>query len=272
MREVNDGWRPTSRWWAGRVVSAIFSVVFGGLVVGMVTGVVDAHRIPSLLGRLDEHHIGPLPGAFALFLGFFAVVAISAAIPRKMRRATTILGTERGWQASSEAVALANRWSVAPFGQGSGRKTQDCMAGAAGRFRATTFKYRYTTGSGEDRKTHLEYVVAVELPSSLQTLRVGPESLIGAIAPGLTRLTSRVENEEFNRLWRVQAGEPSYAVAVLNPRAVEALLRVEPFAWHIEGNHLVAAGSPRPASELSARLDALVAIADNLPSHLVSGK
>jgi hypothetical protein len=268
MREANYGWRPTGRWWTRRVLSAIFTTAFAGLVLAMITGVVDQDRIPALLSRLDEHHIGPLPGAFAVFLGLFAVVAISAAIPRKLRRATTILGTARGWRPSTEAAALVTQWSIAPFGRGSDRKTQDCMSGGIGRFHAMTFTYRYTTGSGEDRKTHLEYVVAVELPGRLPNLRVGPESLLGAIAPGLTRMTSRVENEEFNRLWRVQAGQPAYAVAVLNPRAVEALLQVEPFAWHIEGNHLVAAGTPRPAAELAARLDALVAIAANLPGHL----
>lgn len=268
MRDGNDGWRPSGRWWVGRVVRAIVSIAFAALVLAMMTGVVDPDRIPSLLGRLNEHHIGPLPGAFALFLGFFAVVAISALVPRRLRKAQSILGAERGWQPSTEAADLVRRWTMAPFGQGSGRRARDCMAGSVGGFHALTFKYRYTTGSGEDRKTHLEYVVAVELPTALPMLRVGPESLLGAIAPGLTPLTSRVENEEFNRLWRVQSGEPAYAVAVLNPRAVEALLRVEPFAWHIEGNHLVAAGSPRPAAELSARLEALVAVADNVPSHL----
>jgi hypothetical protein len=233
-----------------------------------MTGILHPDAIASQLNRLNDHHIGPLPGAFAVFLGFFAVAAISAAIPSRLRTATAILGNERGWRPSAEATALVRRWSIAPFGQGSSRKAEACMAGVAGRFHATTFKYRYTTGSGEDRKTHLHHVVAVELPGPLPMLRVGPESLLGAIAPGLTRLTSRVENEEFNRLWRVQAGEPSYAIAVLNPRAVEALLRAEPFAWHIEGNHLVAAGEPRPAAELAARLDALVAIAENLPGHL----
>lgn len=268
MRDTNDGWRPTGRWWVSRVVSAIGTAVFVGFVLAMMTGILHPDGIPSLLNRLNEHHIGPLPGAFAVFLGFFAIAAISAVIPRKLRKATVILGDERGWRASSEAAALVRRWSIAPFGRGSDRTTQDCMAGEIGRFHALTFRYRYTTGSGEDKKTHLEYVVAVELPTSLPLVRVGPESLLGAVAPGLTRLTSRVENEEFNRLWRVQAGEPSYAISVLNPRAVEALLRVEPFAWHIEGNHLVAAGSPRPAAELAARLDALVAIAENLPGHL----
>lgn len=78
-----------------------------------------------------------------------------------------------------------------------------------------------------------------------------------------------LENEAFNRRYRVRTFHPKYAHDLLVPRTIEALLSIEPFSWRIEGRDIVAWGPPSTDPEVVlARLDVLAAIAANIPQFV----
>jgi hypothetical protein len=130
-------------------------------------------------------------------------------------------------------------------------------------------EYRWTTGSGDDRTTHSIGVIALRLPAALPDLQVAPEGMLASMAPGLTRTDIDLESEAFNRRYRVSCADRKYAVDVLTPRTVEALLSVRPFRWRVDGADLLALGpvSDGPAQVLS-RLEVLAGIAAGIPSFV----
>ncbi len=239
------------------------------MVIGYVaiafTG--NTHRVLSTLSGTGR--VGFVP----LWIIAIAVLVIALAIGGSVlhllqRRATRRTADALGLRYARQDPGFTTRWKSRPFGQGRSRKAFDVLSGTVRGRSCAMFHYRYTTGSGDDSTTTTLSVVTVSLGFPLPPMSVGPEKLVGIVAPGLTRMDIDIEDETFNRYHRVYAKSRQYAVAMLNPRAVEGLLAVEPFYWQVLGSDLVASGPRTSVQQLRARAEALVTIADNVPSFL----
>jgi len=218
---------------------------------------------------------GPGPDRFLVLVGGIAVIALVSAVltavaAKRRRTAFTRLAAERGWRyQATDTRDLPRRWSWEPFGQGSSRRASDVLHGEHAGYRFAAFHYRYVTGSGDDRRTHLIGVIALRLPAALPRIEVSPEGLIGSIAPGLVRTDIDLESEDFNRRYRVSCADRKFAVDILTPRTVEALLSVRPFRWRIDGSDLIAidAATESPAAVLD-RVAVLAGVAAGIPSFV----
>jgi hypothetical protein len=252
-----DQWEPTARWRLGRAWRVLAPLLFAGWFLLVVSG-----KATDLVSGGNR-----LPLIVAGFVTIALVTAVGSAIGgRRRRNAFQQLAQQRGWRYSAtDSAGLAGRWDWAPFGVGSGRHASHVLLGEYGGYPFAAFRYHWTTRSGEDSTRHHISAVALRLPAALPRIRVGPEGVLG----GIGRLDIDVESEAFNRRYRVRCDDRRYAVDLLTPRTVEALLSVQPFDWRIDGADLIALGADTvgPAQVL-ARLEVLAGIARQVPSFV----
>lgn len=250
-------WRPTSGWYAKRILGAATPVLL------------IAYWIADATGQADL----PIWGFLVVF-GIGVPLTVASYV-RSHRAGTSraagfqALAAERGWTFVPFDPQFTTRWSTAPFGRGYGLEAREVAVGALDGMPCAAFTYSYTTGSGKDRRTTAYAVTTMMLPAMLPEITVTPESLVGEIVPGIVRADVDVESETFNRRYRVRTPYPKYASDVLPPRTIEALLSVEPFSWRIDGRDIVAWGPPTDDMDsVQARLEVLATVVRNIPQFV----
>jgi hypothetical protein len=267
MAQPPEQWKPTAGWHAGRVLKTLGPLLFG------------AWFLLVLSGRANDLVFGPEdsrgPHRFFLIFGGLLVISVitfvvGAIASRRRVNEFQRLAAQRGWRyQGNDTARLAGRWDWAPFGVGTGRSATNVILGEHGGYPFAAFQYHWTTSSGDDRTRHHIGVIALRLPAALPAIQVAPEGVIAAVAPGLARADIDLESDAFNRRYRVSCEDRKYAVDVLTPRTVEALLSVRPFRWRIDGADLIALGSASDGpAQVLPRVEVLAGIAARIPSFV----
>jgi hypothetical protein len=193
------------------------------------------------------------------------------------RRSQTRLKTFAAWAATTgwlllpEDGSLVGRWRQHPFGLGDSRRALEVLSGTWSGSSATSFTYRFVTGGGKDRTTHLYHVVALALPSFLSTLTLTQEGVGARLAKLVGGQDLQFESEDFNRAWRVECATPKYAYDVITPRVMERMLRPDAVGLgiRIEGTDVVCwAPGEQSLEALAPRLDLLATIRDAVPAFV----
>jgi hypothetical protein len=173
-----------------------------------------------------------------------------------------------GWTWVGADPSLASRWRGHPFGIGDGRRVSEVMTGPFGPYRCTLFTYRYTSGSGKERQTHVYSVLTFGLPAFLPTLELTPENLGTRIVRAFGAQDLQFESEDFNRRWRVEARDPKFAHDVLHPRVLERLVRGDAagMSLRVEGTDILCWTVGTPDLDLVAtRLGVMRSLVDAVP-------
>ncbi len=200
-----------------------------------------------------------------------AVVATSLWLDRRRRERLRAWAAAAGWTYTESDPSLVARWSGAPFGQGRSRRATEVLRGLTRGRPATSFTYRWTTGSGKSRTTHTAHVVAIDLPARLPELALTPENLATRLVRVLGAQDIQFESAEFNQAWRVQARDLRFAHGVVHPRMMERLMSpdVGRVPLRIEGPSLLSwEPGATSVARLGGRLAALCDIADAIPRHV----
>ncbi len=196
---------------------------------------------------------------------------------RGFRRNQTRLKTFAGWAATTgwlllpEDGSLVGRWHKCPFGLGDSRQALEVLPGTWSGSSATSFTYRYVTGSGKDRTTHQFHVVALALPSFLSTLTLTQEGVGARLAKLVGGQDLQFESEDFNRAWRVEADDAKYGYDVVTPRLMERMLRPDAVGLgiRIDGTDVVCRAPGEQSLEaLAPRLELLATIRDSVPAFV----
>jgi len=210
------------------------------------------------------------PGAIVV-LGAIGMVALMVAawwFGRQREKRLREFAAQIGWTYVGTDPTLRDRWKGAPFGTGSSRRVSEVLVGAYTGRPAVSFRYQYTTGSGDDRQTHSFHVVALSLPVWLPGLQLTPQGLGARIATAFGGQDIELESADFNDAWRVEARDAKFASDVLHPRTMERLLRADArgLSLRLEGGDVLCweAGSP-DLDGLAARLGVMSALADGIP-------
>ncbi len=173
-----------------------------------------------------------------------------------------------GWTWVGSDPSLASRWRGQPFGIGDSRRVSEVMTGPFGPYRCVLFTYRYTTGSGKERSTHVYTVLALALPTFLPTLELTPETLGTRIVRAFGAQDLQFESEDFNKRWRVEARDAKFAHDVLHPRTLERLVRgdTKGMSLRIEGTDILCWSVGTPDLDLVAtRLGVMRSLVDAVP-------
>jgi hypothetical protein len=224
--------------------------------------------------------LGPLVLPAVLILAVLVVVAglvMGAVADRRRRERLLVWSAERRWQWEGSDPRLVDFLPGEPFGRGHSRSVRNVVHGFWDGRQAVGFDYVYkvTSGSGRNRRTrtYRHGVVALHLPAVLPRVHVGPEGVFHKIAQSFGADDIDVESHEFNRRYRVEATDRRAAFAILHPRLVETLTRVEPVEWRtdlsVHGPVIVTwwSGALEPV-DLTQRLILLDTIVDSVPDYV----
>jgi hypothetical protein len=115
------------------------------------------------------------------------------------------------------------------------------------------------------KRSHLTCAV-VPLRSACPRLRVTPRNLVDEVVEALGGEEVRLELEEFDRRFRVEADDARFAVAFLDQRLMEALLGLpEGVSVDVNGDVLLLSAPELPAEEVLLLYDAAVVIRRHIP-------
>ena len=217
-----------------------------------------------------------LPVAAPLFVGAVVVAAAVGVVVERAWQARrhehlVAWGALNGWAYERHDPDLLRLQRGAPFDEGDAHAVIEVLHRPWEAWHAVSFTYRWSTGTGKNRRTYHAHVVALHLPAYLPRLEVTPEG----VGTRLVRLVGgqdvQLELEEFNREYRVVAADRRTGHAVLHPRLMERLLQddVRGSTWRIEGRWLATWDLGRTdVRRVAARLGLLSAIARSVPRHV----
>ena len=167
-----------------------------------------------------------VPALFVLAMLLVPALGVVALMLQRRRvRRLTAWAALNGWEYRSSAPRLTECWQGRPFGVGTSRRATEVLSGTWQGRPATSFQYRYTEKSGENRETHTFHVLTLTLPAFLPTLELTPEGLGTRLARAIGGQDLQFESEDFNRAWRVTSRMPRFASDIVHPRLMERLLR-----------------------------------------------
>ncbi len=192
-------------------------------------------------------------------------------LQRERTERLTAWATAIGWRFEGSDPSLTQRWTGQPFGQGDSRCATEVLRGHFQGMPATSFTYRWTTGSGKSRTTYVRHVVALDLPAYLPTVELTPDGLGAKLAKVVGGQDIQFESDDFNCAWRVESRDLAVAHAIVNPQLMERLLRSDATgeSLRIEGTSILSWAYGRTDTDtLARRLGVLVAVAHAIPRHV----
>lgn len=174
----------------------------------------------------------------AILAGVITLVIITAKKERLRRAAIAKALGERGLQV---AQGLGDREVLGPIEPLASRldKSVWSASGTIQGLELVAVEHTYTTGAGKSRQTHNHSVVSFALPVAWPALSVTAENFLHRIGELFGMHDIRLEDEAFNKRFRVKCDDENFAILLLNPE-VQGLM----MAWEkrlslaIKGNRL----------------------------------
>ena len=118
-----------------------------------------------------------------------------------------------------------------PFGQGSSRRASNLLRGRRGEVDWEFFDYRYTTGSGKNRRTHRYGIAVANVGLVFPRMTIRPEGMFDKIASLAGFDDLNFESEAFSRRYHVKGEDRRRVYELIHPRMMEYLLGVPPTHW-----------------------------------------
>jgi hypothetical protein len=220
--------------------------------------------------------VGPLPLLLvAVVVGGVLYVAYLSYKKNKAREELLFTwATNSGFTYAHEDDSWCSRWNATPFGEGDHRRARNVVTGTYKNHPFVAFDYSYQTHSTNSNgtrntTTHHYVVTSLQLPAYLPQLQVTPENLLTRFGNALGLDDIELESEDFNRTFRVHAGDRKFACDVLSPRTMQMLLSRPAMSWRINGPDILAwqDGQLTPAMCV-ATTSQLQDVVDGIPSFV----
>ncbi len=129
-------------------------------------------------------------------------------------------GSQRGWEKEYPAFKL--------FDRGRSRHTALHIMGEVDGRQVRLLDYRYTTGSGKNRKTHHYSIVIVDTGTPVIPLAIRREHIFDKVGEFFGHDDIDFESSEFSRRYHVSAADRKWAYDVIHQRAMDYLLTLPP--------------------------------------------
>ncbi len=205
----------------------------------------------------------------------FAVIIFAAGwyFEQKRRQFWQDMALRYGLRYSSQdPFGIPQRYhQFAVFQTGRSRRAYNCLHGDyEGRF-VLLFDYRYTTGSGKDKKTRRLSALIMDVGIPCNYLLIRPESFFDKIGAFLGYDDIDFEFDEFNRRFHVQ-GDKRFAYDICHSKTMDYLLQNERLTWEMSGNHVILYGlGTFDEREIGYCLDRADAFVSLIPDYLHKG-
>lgn len=152
---------------------------------------------------------------------------------------------------------------------GDSREASNVMAGQLGRFPCKAFDYKYCTGSGKSRETHMMSFVLVDTDVPFHTLTIRPEGFLDKLAGAIGFNDIDFESEEFSRRFYVGSADREFAYGVVHAKMMEYLLDNPQWSLQMVGRSVIVCNHRlfEPA-ELLQTMTFLRGFMDLIPDYL----
>lgn len=220
----------------------------------------------------------------ALFIGlavlFVVIFGTIALFESRRKRAIADALQARGFQvtmkpADGEKLIAFTRLSHVPALK-QGHSGVKWFATGLHRGKSTWIcEHSYTTGSGKNRSTHTNTVVAIGAPDDWAPFSLTAESIFHRWGEklGLPK-DLKLENEAFNKRWRVRAGaeyrrgesSEDTALFILTPEVQQFLIAADSREWWCIGSGRIVCGMPSSLAlkDLEKLLDRPIGLTEHL--------
>jgi hypothetical protein len=133
-----------------------------------------------------------------------------------------------------------------------------------------TFDYRYVTGSGKNRTTHVFSAIILESRVPLKPLHIRTENAFDKLTEFFGADDIDFESSEFSRSFYVKSPDKKWAYDVLHQRTMEFLLAKPRFSIQFDARHVICWRNHRfdiPSRE--AAIEVAEGILDRLPEYVL---
>ena len=125
--------------------------------------------------------------------------------------------SRRGWEKEYPAFKLLDR--------GRHRHSSLHVEGEVDGSRVRCLDYRYTTGSGKNRRTHRYSIVLMDTGTPVIPLAIRHEHIFDKVGEFFGHDDIDFESSEFSRRFHVSAADRKWAYDVIHPRTMDYLLQ-----------------------------------------------
>lgn len=206
----------------------------------------------------------------------FALVAVSAAVigsiqARRRRKELEAFARRVNFSFMHDAADwVADQFDgFTPFGQGRSRRVSNLLEGERAGVRWEMFDYRYTTGSGKNRRTHHYGVVAARIALAFPRTTIRPEGMFDKIASLAGFDDINFESEAFSRRYHVKSEDRRRIYDLVHPKMMEYLMSLPAMQWQLgPGLVLMVRGGHYDPPELERVMGAVEGFLAHIPGYV----
>jgi hypothetical protein len=156
-----------------------------------------------------------------------------------------------------------------PFDTGRSRRASNLIEGTRGGVGWEAFDYRYTTGSGKNRRTHRWGVVVARVGLSLPRATLRPEGWFDAVAALAGFDDINFESEAFSRRYHVSGSDRQRIDGLIDARMMEYLLSLPAVHWQLGPGLVIHARQGRfTTGEMEQRMGMIDGFLWRIPEHV----
>jgi hypothetical protein len=203
--------------------------------------------------------------------GIAIVVVILRLLAAHRRRKTLAeFAIREGFEFIPDPGPLHEKYAAfEPFETGRGWKSTNLLHRRAGKTRWEMFDYKYSTGSGKNRRTHYRGIVAANVEIDFPQLAIRPEGLLDRLAGVVGFDDIDFESAEFSRRYFVKSSDRKAAYDIIHPRMMEFLLAQPDAHWQVLGTSVVLAHSRHyEPEEMLARMRSISQFLELVPEFV----
>lgn len=189
---------------------------------------------------------------------------------RRLRQFASNSGLE---YAETDGALLIGLSAGFPFGTGTARTVEDVVSGTFSGLPVASYTYSFEQQvAGEHAGEQIFTVTQVALAVPFPRIDLVPEDMGTRVLSQFGLPDIDLESAEFNRTWRVLCKDRRYAIDVVDPRMMLALMsgRQQGVAVRIDGTRVIAwSAGVASVSDLARRMSLVAAVARAIPAHVV---
>ena len=209
-------------------------------------------------------------------IAVFVLIAVGAMVfgsirARRRRRALEAFARRAGLSFSpGDDHTLADQFGgFTPFGQGRSRRASNLVAGERRGVRWEAFDYRYTTGSGKNRRTHRYGAVAARVPLAFPRTTVRPEGVFDKVAALAGFDDINFESEAFSRRYHVKGEDRRRVYDLIHPGMMQYLMSLPAMHWQLgPGLVLVTRPGHYDAEEIERVMGSMEGFLSHIPDYV----
>ncbi|MBT3198836.1 MAG: DUF3137 domain-containing protein [Phycisphaerales bacterium] len=154
--------------------------------------------------------------------------------------------------------------------KGRNRYAYNIITGLLNQRQITAFDYRYTTGSGKNRKTHHLSAIIVVAPIPLEPLFIRREGFFDKVTEFFGADDIDFESAEFSRKFFVKSTNKKWAYDIIHQRMMEYLLNAPGFSIQFSDDSIIAWNRRTfTTGDFESAFDLIDGMIERFPEYLI---